>query len=228
MNTEVFSHFILADNIPNITGSLSIIFVLIYLSLTTWQDKQDQIRRLHLAVIISYTLFLIILNSIKNIQIPDERYYSILYPGFFLVFFLGIEKRQAITSALFQKIIAAIIILWFIYPLARTYKNTADFINGGIGYQGEEWRNNELIKKTQTLNGQLISNNPLPIILLGERDATTHTVALPSTKGDLYMVWWNNEGLPYLPADKGEWIKYYNFVPIYSTAQGQIYRLNKK
>ncbi len=169
----------------------------------------------------SYLGFFILINTIKDICDFDDRYLSPLFIPLMIVTFIIIDK--AIENFKYKKYLIAILCLWLIYPAYRTYKNGLQWYNG-VGYNTANWKNNEVLNEVNKFSKNLIiSNNPIPIILINS--TTAYSMDFKDAQGkDFYFVeWTNGERLLYLNTNEKEFKEQHTLKKIKKMKDATIY-----
>ncbi|MBO9700144.1 MAG: hypothetical protein J7604_08020 [Sporocytophaga sp.] len=174
-----------------------------------------------ISFIFAYLGFFILINTIKDICDFDDRYLSPVYIPVMIFTFIIIDRT--IENFKYKKYLISVLCLWLIYPAYRTYKNALQW-HKGVGYNTVNWKNNEVLNEVSKLSKNLIiSNNPIPIILIN--NATAYSMDYKDTQGkDFYFVeWTNGERLLYLNTSENQFKKQHPLKKIKKMKDATIY-----
>jgi|GEM_PF-5454501 hypothetical protein len=146
--------------------------------------------------ITGYTGFFILLNTFKDICDFDDRYLSPVYIPVILATFILIDK--AVEQFQFKTYALFLLCVWISYPAFRLYKNGLQWYYGA-GYNTAAWKKDEMLHEVAELPQELVlSNNPIPIILLNNTTAYSLDYKNIREKDFYFVEWTNGEGLRYL------------------------------
>jgi hypothetical protein len=126
----------------------------------------------------------------------------------------------------------SILSIWLLYPILRFSKNFYHWYSKGGGYHSVYWKNEELVNyiSKQEFKEPILSNNPIPIILLSNKNA----LALPENKGIspnqsyILVLWEPSISLNYISFDIKNYEKHFRFEKIYASLNGVIYKLSPR
>lgn len=174
-----------------------------------------------ISFIFAYLGFFILINTIKDICDFDDRYLSPVFIPVVISTFIIIDR--AIENFKYKKYLISVLCLWLIYPAYRTYKNGLQW-HQGIGYNSVNWKNNEVLNELNKLPKNLIiSNNPIPIILIN--NITAYSMDYKDAQGkDFYFVeWTNGERLQYLNTNEKQFREQHTLKEIKKLKDATIY-----
>ncbi|WP_028979706.1 ArnT family glycosyltransferase [Sporocytophaga myxococcoides] len=171
--------------------------------------------------IFAYLGFFILINTIKDICDFDDRYLSPVFIPVVISTFIIIDR--AIENFKYKKYLISVLCLWLIYPAYRTYKNGLQW-HKGVGYNTDSWKNNEVITKVNKLPKSLIiSNNPIPIILINNTTAYSMDYKDAQGKEFYFVEWTNGERLLYLNTNEKQFKEQHTLKEIKKLKDATIY-----
>lgn len=220
---EIISTYFIPNSLTSLvklTFIIILIIALVFYSLKLRKQLPPAFNGLT-SFIFSYLGFFILINTIKDICDFDDRYLSPAFIPLMIATFIVIDK--AIENSKYKKYLITVLCLWLIYPVYRTYKNGLQWY-GGVGYNTVSWKNNEVVNEVNQLPQSLIiSNNPIPIILINS--TTAYSTDLKGAQGkDFYFVeWTNNERLLYLNTSEKQFKEQYTLKEIKKMKDATIY-----
>jgi hypothetical protein len=220
---ELISTYFIPNSLASpikLTFIIILIIALVFYSLKLRKQLPAAFNALT-SFIFSYLGFFILINTIKDICDFDDRYLSPVFIPLMIATFIVIDK--AIENFKYKKYLISVLCLWLIYPAYRTYKNGLQWYNG-VGYNSADWKNNEVLNEVNQLPQNLIiSNNPIPIILIN--NTTAYSLDFKNTQGkDFYFVeWTNGERLLYLNTNEKEFKAQHTLMEIKKMKDATIY-----
>jgi hypothetical protein len=232
---STFSTYLLPDEIPLYIRAILFIFlipVLLYHFRTELgKILEPSITAMLLCITGVYLLFLTVLNSIRFFTPPDERILSPVYILTMIAFFILADKIY--STFRYQKLFIIVLSVWLIYPLTRTIININNFLYSGLGYHNVSWKRDDIIHylNSRIDQQQILSNNPIPIILLTNTDAVCipEKPELTENRRFITVILWDKETrLSYTNFKLEEYLKYYNFIHRYQGNKGHIYAAIRK
>jgi hypothetical protein len=228
MSEIVSSYFIFNTQyaIFHILVAFTIFLFIGFASYLSYKKNHDAFNCLTLYSILYLTTFIII-NSLKDITTLDDRLLSPIFTPLFIVLIASVEKT--FQSSKNAKIIYLSLTLWLVYPGVRFIKNAIFWYNNGGGYNTYYWNHNTVIQRVKEYSpNQLVSNNPIPIILLTPNEAYStdliHTLLAPN---EFTLVLWENHGLEYLLPVPEKLFKDYKVSLLEEFTEAKIYKVER-
>ncbi|MCR6639447.1 MAG: hypothetical protein NVV82_10835 [Sporocytophaga sp.] len=220
---EIISTYFIPNSLTSLvklTFIIILIIALVFYSLKLRKQLPPAFNGLT-SFIFSYLGFFILINTIKDICDFDDRYLSPVFIPLMIATFIVIDK--AIENSKYKKYLITVLCLWLIYPAYRTYKNGLQWY-GGVGYNTVSWKNNEVVNEVNQLPQSLIiSNNPIPIILINSTTAYSMDFKGAQRKDFYFVEWTNDERLQYLNISEKQFKEQYTLKEIKKMKDATIY-----
>lgn len=207
---------------------------------------------IHVLFLLIYTLFIVLLASLKYFDPLGDRLLSPVYISFwFLIIFIldqllinmnSLISREKLVLKIAKSSVFILFGLWvFLYPIKLTFIQTENRHKEGEGYASRQWHEDEIINflRKENLDGLIYSNAPDIISnFIGIRiyfspgkhpgyslDQQIQKLSEKMENEKIYLVWFKTQERKEFIFSLEELKKQIHMQSIFKSSNGEVYRL---